>query len=75
MTLDLFQSLEHVLVVSAGTGHGEVDTRRESRGTSLNTPGWPRFGASRAAFTSQGPVVSGDTRRSGSERVTARAPG
>ena len=26
MTLDLFQSLEHVVVVSAGTGHGEVDT-------------------------------------------------
>ena len=26
MTLDLFQSLEHVVVISAGTGHGEVDT-------------------------------------------------
>jgi len=26
MTLELFQSLEHVRVVSAGTGHGEVDT-------------------------------------------------
>ncbi len=26
MTLDLFQSLEHIVVISAGTGHGEVDT-------------------------------------------------
>lgn len=26
MTLDLFQSLAHVAVVSAGTGHGEADT-------------------------------------------------
>lgn len=26
MTLELFQSLDHVVVISAGTGHGEVDT-------------------------------------------------
>lgn len=26
MTLDLFQSLEHIVVISAATGHGEVDT-------------------------------------------------
>ena len=26
MTQDLFQSLEHVVVIAAGTGHGEVDT-------------------------------------------------
>lgn len=32
MTLDLFQSLEHVIVVSAGTGHGEVDTILERAG-------------------------------------------
>lgn len=32
MTLDLFQSLEHVVVVSAGTGHGEVDTMLERAG-------------------------------------------
>jgi len=32
MTLDLFQSLEHVVVISAGTGHGEVDTILERAG-------------------------------------------
>lgn len=32
MTLDLFQSLEHVVVISAGTGHGEVDTLLDRAG-------------------------------------------
>ncbi|NMG77582.1 hypothetical protein GPA25_22785 [Aromatoleum diolicum] len=32
MTLDLFQSLEHVVVVSAGTGHGEIDTMLDRAG-------------------------------------------
>ncbi len=32
MTLELFQQLEHVVVVSAGTGHGEVDTILERAG-------------------------------------------
>ncbi|MBR0566164.1 LysR family transcriptional regulator [Azoarcus sp. L1K30] len=32
MTLDRFQSLEHVVVVSAGTGHGEVDTLLDRAG-------------------------------------------
>lgn len=32
MTLELFQSLEHVVVVSAGTGHGEIDTMLDRAG-------------------------------------------
>lgn len=36
MTLELFQSLEHVLVVSAGTGHGEVDTMLDRAGVRRN---------------------------------------
>lgn len=36
MTLDLFQALEHVLVVSAGTGHGEVDTMLDRAGIRRN---------------------------------------
>ena len=32
MTLDLFQSLEHVVVVSAGTGHSEIDTMLDRAG-------------------------------------------
>lgn len=36
MTMDLFLALEHVLVVSPGTGHGEVDTTLERAGIRRN---------------------------------------
>lgn len=36
MTVELFQSLEHVVVVSAGTGHGEVDTLLDRAGVRRN---------------------------------------
>lgn len=36
MTLELFQTLEHVLVISGGTGHGEVDTMLDRAGIRRN---------------------------------------
>lgn len=36
MTLELFQALEHVLVVSTGTGHGDIDTMLDRAGVRRN---------------------------------------